>query len=369
MPDPLKTRVLLIAANEALAAALAQRPDLEVRTLNRAARRRADNSAAFKEVDSGVDYVYGSKLSFYGVQSVREAIRRVKPDVVHAFLPRSLAHTVLAVKASFMRPQIVSYRGITSRALRWDPVQWITYHSSLVAAHACESEAVRQALVTSGVAADRCELVYNCLDRPIVPQPRDAVRDAWGVPRDSFVVATVANMRPVKGMDLLLRAAAECADLGDVYWVLMGEARDARLKSLASDPRIADRVRMTGFRSDASEMVAASDVFVMPSRAEALCRALLEAMSLGVCPLVSDAGGMKEAVRHGVDGLVVPREDIASLASAMRTLCANRAKAREFGESARRRIAEDFSVDAMADRCAGVYRRAMGVKKEAARAA
>ena len=108
-------------------------------------------------------------------------------------------------------------------------------------------------------------------------------------------------------------------------------------------------------------------MFVMPSRREALCRALLEAMSQGVCPIVSDAGGMKEVVRHGRDGLVVPREDAEALAAAIRALYEDRSRLEAYAASAQRRCTEEFCPKKMAERTLKLYHRV--VDRRAASAA
>jgi glycosyltransferase involved in cell wall biosynthesis len=289
---------------------------------------------------------------------VREAIRRTQADVVHAFMSRSLAHAVLATATMRNAPRLVSFRGILATPHLWDPVQWITYRCPLIAAHACESEAVRDAMIASGVDAARCGVVYNCVARTLKPVGRIAARRAWNVPHDAFVIGTVANIRHVKGVDLLLRAARECVDLPNVYFVVMGKVCDRHVAKMGADPRIARRVRLTGLLKNAADLVAGADLFVMPSRSEGLCRALLEAMSHGLCPVVSDAGGMKEVVRHGEDGLVTPRGDVAALAAALRRLHGDRELLAALGSSAQRRMNE-FTPTAMAERLARLYRTVM----------
>jgi glycosyltransferase involved in cell wall biosynthesis len=93
----------------------------------------------------------------------------------------------------------------------------------------------------------------------------------------------------------------------------------------------------------------------MPSRHEGLCRALLEAMAAGTCPVVSDAGGMKEMVRAGRDGLVVPRENVPALADAIRLLHADRGRLAACAASARQRMADVCTPQAFADRVLAVH--------------
>jgi glycosyltransferase involved in cell wall biosynthesis len=361
MTNGTRVRVLLINCKAAMAGAIVARPDLDAIVLAEDRHREHFTACGCGQAISELPYLAGDKISPRAIRSVRIAIQRHQPDVVHAFYPRALSHAVLATPGLRWLPKIVSYRGVTAPAPWWSPVQWISYRSPRVDLHACESMAVQHALVTAGVPAERCAVAYNCLTSPVQTYDRSEARQRWGVPQDAFVVATAANMRPVKGGDVLVQAALACADLTDVHFVLMGRIHDRRVTRLAANPR-ATRVHLAGFTPDASRLVSAADVFVMPSRAEALSVALLEAMTQGVCPVVSDAGGMKEAVQHGQDGLVFSSGDAAELAGAIRMLHGNAMLRKRLGASAQQRAAAEFSAAAVAGRLAGMYQRVVGAE-------
>jgi glycosyltransferase involved in cell wall biosynthesis len=253
---------------------------------------------------------------------------------------------------------------VSSPLSRLDAGDWLSYRHRLVHAHACESEAVRQALIASGVDATRCFVTFNSMHMQPASRPGRAALAQFGIPPEAFVVGTIAAMRRVKGIDILLRAAARCADLSDVYWLLFGQVVDPQVRVLAADPRLRGRVRLLGHRIDASELISGADVFVMPSRAEALCQALLEAMYQGVCPVVSDAGGMKEVVRHYQDGLVVPAEDVGALAHAIQSLRNHRDRVNAYAASARQRVLQSFSPASVADRCLSMYHQLSGAGEQ-----
>jgi len=261
-----------------------------------------------------------SKVDPFAIAGLRKTIRDFAPDVIHAFMPRGLAIAVLATSVLRQRPPLVSFRGIIRVPSRWDPSNHITYFSPRVAMHACESNAVRDGLIRGGVAATQCETVYNCVRAESLPRLGRAALAPFGVPSNAFVVGTVAAVRPVKGIDILVRAAIECADLPELFILVMGPVRDTSVVKLADDPRIRGRVHFSGTVPGAAAFMDGFDLFAMPSRQEGLCRALLEAMSQRVCPVVSDAGGMKELVRHGVEGVVFPTEDHPALARVLRQL-------------------------------------------------
>jgi len=329
---------------------LAARSDIELSLLGDCQQSFLDDLARNGKIVNVYPFTARKKLDFRAAGQLRRALEVEQPDIVHAFYGRPLASAVLATARMKRVPKIVSFRGIASVASRWDPGNLITYLHPRVAGHACESDAVAKGLIASGIEPTSCVTVYNYVEAGAYPRPGRTVLRSWNIPEDAFVVGTVATVRPVKGIDILMRAAISCADMKDVYWVIIGPVRDQRVVRLSSDARIRDRVRLLGYREDARALISGADVFAMPSRSEALCRALLEAMSQRVCPVVSDAGGMKEAVRNGIDGLVVPREDVAALANAIRRLHGDSQLTQTFAESACVRAREHFSAAKMGER-------------------
>jgi glycosyltransferase involved in cell wall biosynthesis len=351
-------RILLVNAKSSLADCLAECDGVDVSLVW---PRQHDFAAIPPPVRVAPKlYAGGAKLNLRAAWQLRRVISQLRPDIVHAFYGRALAHVVLAASGMPNCPRIVSFRGITSRLSLLDAGGWLTYLHPLVDAHACESEAVRESLIASGVEAKRCWVTYNTMRIWPAQRPGRAALQQFDIPASAFVVGTVATMRRVKGIDILLRAAAACADLGDTYWVLFGDVIDGEIRALAADPLIRHRVRLVGHRPDASELISGADLFVMPSRAEALCQALLEAMHQGVCPIVSDAGGMKEIVLHEKNGVVVPTENVAALSQSIRMLHANRPLVARYAAAARERVAEEFTAERMAERCVTMYRQLNG---------
>ena len=300
------------------------------------------------------------KIDWGAIRALRRVIRSYQPDVVHAFLPRSLAQAVLACVGLRRKPRIVSFYGITRIPTWLDPANLITYLSPSVCMHACESNAVKESLVAGGVADARCEVVYNCVASSVVAdeqQRRIEIRRELGVPEDSFLVGTVATIRPVKGIDIFMKAAITCSDISNVHFVVAGQLEDPVVAKLAEHPSLQGRLKMLGYVEGADEKMRAFDLFVMPSRREGLCRALLEAMERKICPIVSDAGGMKELVRHEIDGLVVPREDPQSLDAAIRKLYASRTLRDSYATSAHHRVRSICAPRVFSERMLSMYTR------------
>ena len=312
-----------------------------------------------------VTFPHRAKTNPRAIWQMRRLIVTWRPDIVHAFSPRALAAAVLATVLLPRPPAIMSFRGISSPPRWHDLADRFSFLSPRVGSHACESEAVAAGLVQAGIARGSCHVVYNCVAPAAVGgRDRREARAALGLPADAFVVGSIASVRPVKGIDILLRAALECLELPDLRVVIIGHVKDAAVERLARDPRWQGRLTLPGFVPGAGGLAGAFDIFAMPSRAEGLCRALLEAMSQGICPVVSDAGGMKEVVRDGRDGLVVPRGDVLALAAAIQHLHARPALIHAYGAEARERVAAMCSPAAMAERVERAYRHVLGLRAD-----
>lgn len=353
--------VLTIHAPALLVEALGRRSSTRVVALSREAA-----TPATSEVTPGViareRFQARCKLDLAAVRQLRRAIEQWRPDLLHANCSRGLAAAVLATLGMRRRPRIVSQRGVTSYPTLWDPSNWLTFRSPRVDGHGCVSGAVRAALIRAGTPPRRCVVTYLPLPAPaaVDADTVSELRARFGIPPDAFVVGSIANFRRVKGGDLILTAAGALRDLRHVYWVLIGRVLDRRLERLAADPEVAPRVRLPGFQPQADRLAPLFDVFVMASRSEGLCMALLEAMLQGVCPVVTAVGGMKEVVRDGQDGLLVPAEDPAALAAAIRRLHNDPQLRDRLAASARSRAREIADPERVADRTMQLYQAAFG---------
>ena len=120
-------------------------------------------------------------------------------------------------------------------------------------------------------------------------------------------------------------------------------------------------VRLPGQVKDVTNLLAAADLFCLPSRHEGLGVALLEAMAAGVPCIASRVGGMAESLVSGETGLHVAVGDAEGLARAFETVIGDPAAARRFADGGRRRMADHFDVRAMGELTLGLYRRVAGL--------
>jgi glycosyltransferase involved in cell wall biosynthesis len=177
------------------------------------------------------------------------------------------------------------------------------------------------------------------------------VRDDGG--RTRRLIGTTARLDAQKGLDILLRALPSVPDV-DVEIVGDGRERGA-LEALARELGVADRVRFAGWSDNAREWLARWDAFVLPSRFEGLPLAILDAMFAELPVIATDVGSIAEAVAHGRTGFLVPTENPAALAAALRQLLADPVLARRFGRAGRAVAVERFATTAKARRYEALY--------------
>lgn len=225
------------------------------------------------------------------------------------------------------------------------------------AATVCSSSAELDdlaALVGGRPGRERLARVIVGIPAPsVAPDARAAVRAELGIADATTVCLFAASLEPRKEPGLAARAVIEARGVGsDVVLVMAGDGPlRGELEALAGEG-----VRLVGFRDDLDRLMAAADVFVMPSTREGLPLALLEAMSQGVVPVVAEEPGSIEAI--GETGISVPAGDVAALADAIADLARNRDERARLGNAARERQRREFALERFLGEMDAIYGRA-----------
>jgi glycosyltransferase involved in cell wall biosynthesis len=180
-------------------------------------------------------------------------------------------------------------------------------------------------------------------------------------PRDSYRVGIVANLVPVKGHDDFLRMAAALTGRGICaeYLIIGAETaykgHEARLRTMAQELNIDQRVRFLGHRGDIPDLINQLDVVVCASTVEPFGRCLIEAMACGKPVVATAVGGIPEVVENGVTGLLVPPRSHEQMADAVQGLLRDAARRRQLGENGRRRAVDLFASEAHVKRILSMY--------------
>lgn len=223
--------------------------------------------------------------------------------------------------------------------------------------HVSESER-RDAVEYAIVPPERAVVLPNGIDPgPFATASGERVRAELGVSPGTQLVGTVGLLNAAKGHADLLDAAARVGRrFEDVVFVVAGDGElRGELEARIAAQDLGDRFRLLGYRTDVPEVVAALDLFVLPSLWEGLPYVVIEAMAAGKAVVVTDVNGSRDLVQDEVTGLVVPPSAPSELADAIERLVQDDAARHAFGEAGRRRALESYTVDAMLDRYESLY--------------
>ena len=193
----------------------------------------------------------------------------------------------------------------------------------------------------------RIVTIPNGVRSPVVGQ--SSLRDELGLASTDQLVVAVGNLYPVKGHRYLLEALAQLtAQYPGLHVAIAGRGElEEQLRSRARDLHVSDRFERLGLRSEIGNVLAGSDVFVLPSLSEGVPLALLEAMLAGRPVVATAVGDVPIVLDGGRAGLLVPAKDATALANALSTLLNNSALARRLAMAAQTRATERYTLDAM----------------------
>jgi glycosyltransferase involved in cell wall biosynthesis len=229
----------------------------------------------------------------------------------------------------------------------------------------------------------RVEVVHNGVDLARFDPARidrDAARHAVGAREPTLLLGVVAQLSPWKGQDTAIEALAGLLEQGvDAHLALIGAARFvasatrfdneayvSRLKRLAEERGVADRVLWLGEREDVAELIRALDLLLLPSWEEPFGRAVIEAMALEVPVLATEVGGPAEILAGEHGGLLLDPRDPPAWARAAAALAAAPERRAELGRLGRERAEREFTLERHAGSILAVYERTLGRDPNAA---
>jgi glycosyltransferase involved in cell wall biosynthesis len=281
-------------------------------------------------------------------------IRRAGVDLVHAHeFTMNVYGGVAAALARVPAIGTVHGRGYYSTAGR--RIAALKFAARLGTVLVAVSSDIKRFLETE-LGLEGVRLIPNGIDvdRP-ASGDRARGRAALALPPAVPVIGAVGNLYPIKGHRTLIQALSSLSV--PVHVVIAGRGEEeAALRRDAAALGLADRVHLLGFRDDVPDLLAAFDIYALPSFSEGQSLALIEAMAAGRPIVATAVGGNPELLGAGEPaGLLVPPGDPAALAEALARLLARPAEAERLGAAARARARAEFSLAVMLGRYRALY--------------
>jgi L-malate glycosyltransferase len=287
-------------------------------------------------------------------------LRRNHVSLLHAHSPRGLLQAAIAARltgipivstvhlptrllirgeGALARIKVVAHRLLDRMLVRHLVTRTIFFSSAVW----------RESLASGQVHAERASVIPNGVEvaRFGGPRSRGEVRRTLGVPDAAVVACFVGRLEAQKGVDTLIEALATLPlEELRLHLLVVGDgSMRAALEALVRTRALEGRVRFLSFRDDVESLLGASDVFVLPSRFEAMPIALVEAMAAGLPSVVTDVGDNAAVVERGALGLVVAPGDVKALAGAVEILARDTDKRTAMGALAQE-AAAGYSVEA-----------------------
>jgi GalNAc-alpha-(1->4)-GalNAc-alpha-(1->3)-diNAcBac-PP-undecaprenol alpha-1,4-N-acetyl-D-galactosaminyltransferase len=277
------------------------------------------------------------------VRRLREAIRDSSPEIVISATEKMNIVALLACRPLHV-PVVIAERTDPRRhriGPLWSLLRYWTYPWST--ALVVQTAGVKQH-AGRYVRGRPIYVIPNAVDPTVLGCPADG--SSVGETREKQIVA-LGRLSFEKGFDLLIDAFSRVA-ITHPDWTLeiVGEGpQRAELQELIDAKHLSDRIRLSGWTEQPGAVLRRSEIFVLPSRYEGFPNALLEAMACGAAVIAFDCdSGPAEIVRHDIDGLLVPAEDVAALAAALDRLLGDPDERRRLAERAAE-VIDRFSPD------------------------
>jgi len=312
-----------------------------------------------------IDLKRTPKLFVKGTLQLLRLIHKIKPDVVHLHssiagaagrLCRALMHSRIPVVYT---PNGLAFTYEENRFKRRIFKEAERYLSCLCDAIIAVSQAEQETMRQLGIPPHKVVLIHNAIPLPeeATGERRLNARRSLGLPEEATVVGAMGRLaHPKLPLDFVKAIAYLAPRFKHVSGVWIGDGElFGETVSYAERLGIDRHIHITGWRTDALDLLPAFDIFVFVSCAEGMPYSLLEAAGTGLPCVATDVAGVRDVIRDGVEGFVVPPRDPRALAEKILILIEDCDLRRRMGQAARQRVAKHFSLEQMVQKTQQLY--------------
>ena len=304
------------------------------------------------------EIIFRRKIDYEAIKKLRNYLIDYKVDIVHVFSNNTLTNTIFSL-IGLKNIKLIAYRGIVGNVSYFDPISWIRFLNPRINKIICVCDAIKNYFLSMRPKSLRMNSnkpirVYKGHNVDWYNEVADL--NHYGIPENSFVVGCVANSRPRKGVDYLIRAIDLVPENIPIVLLLIGRMRGRKIKKAIKQSKRKNSIFSPGFCENAPAISAACDLVCLPSyKREGLPRSIIEAMSAAVPPIVTNSGGSPELVEDNISGIVVPVRDSQSIADAIKKLYFDESLRKSMGQKARERIKLKFNNEITVNETLKVY--------------
>ena len=293
------------------------------------------------------------------IKIIRKELREGGYDILHLFNNKAISNGLKAAKG--LDVKVVIYRGASANMAWWNPLNYFKFFHPRIDYAVCNSEEIRKKFLAVPFYKESKAITIikgHNVDWYADTIPYD-IRTELCLSQKSLLFVTVANNRGVKGIPVLLKAMKLIDRDAEIDLLIIGNKMErSPIPHLIKNSGQVSKIHLLGYRKDALNIVAASDSIICPSTgSEALTKSVVEAMSLGVVPIISDIPGNKPLVDDNVNGFIFRNRNFEELAQRMMDIYRNKHVLSDFGTAAKRKIQRDVNRDDTVRRYSEFYMR------------
>jgi len=298
------------------------------------------------------------------IGSLRRIIRAEQIDIVHCHQYTPWVYGCLASMGTSARVVFTEHGRFHPDRYRYKAIVINQIMAAMTRKMVAISAATREALIRyEFLPRRRIDVIYNGI-KPMEADPEsvERLRYELGLSPELFVMGTVARLDPVKNQAMMLEAFAKVnRQRPETRLIIVGDGPErAALEQKTSVLGIKNVVIFTGFSPEPARYLALMDLFLLSSDTEGTSMTLLEAMSLGLPVVATQAGGTPEIVDHDVTGLLSPVGNGGAFADSINALLADSDQLKQKGLAGRHKFVQNYSVESMAARYIECYDSALG---------
>ena len=297
---------------------------------------------------------------------LRRYLKMVQADLVHTQL--EFADTLGNIASKLLRlPSVCTIHTMPLQEIgikrkSHQKAEWLALRFFCDRIISVSEEARLYHLGISHAAPEKVSTIYNGIDlthyRHIDRQKvRVEVRNELDIPVEANVLATVAVLRDLKGIQFMIRAMPKIlASYPDAYYLIAGDGtyRDTLVAEVA-ELGVENRVIFTGMRKDVPRILSASDVFVLPTLTEALPTVLAEAMAAHLPIVASAVGGIPEMINDYDNGRLVSPGNVQQLTDVVIELLSDGGSRQKMGEAGWEVVNRKFNISEQVRRLSDLY--------------
>lgn len=296
------------------------------------------------------------KNSIPYIRFLRKLVLENNYDFLHAFNSQGLTNAVWALRG--LKTKLIAYRGYAGQTHWYDPMMYLKYFHPRVDHIICVSNDIENILSRNIIGGSRkLSTIPKGHDPAWYENIQPVDRSSIGCSKEDILISFVANNRPFKGLPHLLEAMLLLPPDLPLHFLFIGKGydeHDMRIQ-LAGSP-YKDKIHILGYRTDAISWVAASDGLILTStHGEGLAKSVVEAMSIGIAPIITAIPGNERLVIDGESGWVIPIKNPKAIAEALVDLSSNKDERLRRGKNAQLHIRKHFHIEHTVEKLLALY--------------